>query len=204
MRIDYSAADLDPVAVYRLLTALVLPRPIAWVSTIDGDGVPNLAPHSFFTVASTDPGIVQFTATARKDTLRNVEATGEFVVNLAPRKLLTQVNATGTSFPHGTSEFAEAVVRPEASLTVAPPRVADSPAAIECGLERVVEVGNSFLVLGLVRHIAVAEEALNEKGRPDAAKLDPLARLGGNQWSALGEVFGVDRISLADWNQGRR
>jgi flavin reductase (DIM6/NTAB) family NADH-FMN oxidoreductase RutF len=204
MRIDYDAGALPSGEVYRLLTSLVIPRPIAWVSTIDGDGVPNLAPHSFFTVASSDPGIVQFNSESRKDSLRNVEATGEFVVNLAPASLLRQINASATAFPHGTSEFAQASVRTEPSTIVAPPRVADSPAAIECTLERVVPVGRSFLVLGLVRHIAVSEAALDERGRPDARKLDPLARLGGNRYSTLGEILRMDRIKLSDWDAGKR
>lgn len=204
MRIDYDAGSLDPRDTYRLLTSLIVPRPIAWVSTMDGDGVANLAPHSFFTVASSDPGIVQFTSVTRKDTLRNIEATGEFVVNVAPAKLLKQVNATGTGFPHGTSEFTEAAVRTEPSLTVAPPRVADSPAAMECRLHQVVPVGNSFLVLGLVTHVAVDASVLDGHGHPDPQLLDPLARLGGNAWSTLGEVLRVDRIRLADWNSGKR
>jgi len=204
MRIDYDAGSLPSREVYSLLTALVIPRPIAWVSTIDGDGVANLAPHSFFTVASTDPGIVQFTSVTRKDTLRNIEANGEFVVNMAPRALLKQVNASSTGFPHGTSEFTQAAVRPEPSLTVAPPRVADSPAAIECALHQVVPVGSSFLVLGLVRHIAVDDSVVNDAGRPDPRALDPLARLGGNGYSTLGEILHVDRIRLSDWNTGGR
>lgn len=204
MRIDYDAGSLAPRDVYRLLTSLVVPRPIAWVSTMDGNGVANLAPHSFFTVASSDPGIVQFTSVTRKDTLRNIEATGEFVVNVAPANLLKQVNATGTGFPHGTSEFTEAVVRTEPSLTVAPPRVADSPAALECRLHQVVPVGNSFLVLGLVTHVAVDAAVLDGDGHPVPRRLDPLARLGGNEWSTLGEVLHVDRIRLADWNSGKR
>lgn len=203
MRIDFDAGSVPARDIYRLLTSLVIPRPIAWVSTMDGDGVANLAPHSFFTVAATDPGIVQFTSESRKDTLRNIEATGEFVVNVAPASLLKQVNASATRFPHGTSEFTQAAVRPEPSLTVAPPRVADSPAAIECTLHQVISVANSFLVLGLVRHIAVNEEAL-EDGQPVPERLDPLARLGGNGWSTLGDVVHLDRIRMADWNTGKR
>ena len=86
---------------YRLLTASVVPRPIAWVSSRSVDGVDNLAPHSFFTVASTDPAMLSFTSVGRKDTLRNIEATGEFVVNVTPEPLFEVVNATSTDYPAG-------------------------------------------------------------------------------------------------------
>ena len=203
MRIDYDAGSLATSDVYRLLTALVIPRPIAWVSTVDRSGTTNLAPHSFFTVASSDPGIVQFTSETRKDTLRNIEATGEFVVNLAPRSLLWQVNASAVHFPPGTSEFTEASIRTEPSAAVAPPRVADSPAALECTLHQVVPVGRSFLVLGLVRHIAVDEAVLDERGRPAAERIDPLSRLGGSLYGTLGEILHLKRIPLEEWEAGK-
>ncbi|MDO5745844.1 MAG: flavin reductase family protein, partial [Micrococcaceae bacterium] len=104
MRLELDAGNLPARSVYRLLTSLVIPRPIAWVSTLNDAGVANLAPHSFFTVASSDPGIVQFTSVTRKDTLRNIESTGEFVINFAPRALMEQINATSTEFPSDISE----------------------------------------------------------------------------------------------------
>lgn len=199
MRLELDAGDLPARSVYRLLTSLVIPRPIAWVSTLNDAGVANLAPHSFFTVASSDPGIVQFTSVTRKDTLRNIESTGEFVMNFAPHSLIEQVNASATAFPSQTSEFDAAGVAKEPSVTVAPPRVAGSPAALECSLHRIIEVGNSFLVLGLVTHVAVDKSMLDDAGRPRADRLDPVARLGGNQWGTLGEVIPLDRITLEQW-----
>ncbi|GAA5226544.1 flavin reductase family protein [Paeniglutamicibacter antarcticus] len=199
MRIELDAGALPVRNVYRLLTSLVIPRPIAWVSTLNEAGLANLAPHSFFTVASADPGIVQFTSVTRKDTLRNIESTGEFVVNLAPRALMEQINATATEFPSDISEFDAAGLRKEPSRTVAAPRIAGSPAALECSLHRIIEVGNSFLVLGLVTHVALDESMLNEAGHPQPERLDPVARLGSNQWGTLGEVLALDRITLEQW-----
>lgn len=127
MRTEFNPAQMEPVAVYRLLTSTVVPRPIAWVSTVSADGVDNLAPHSFFTVSSAAPPIVQFTSVGRKDSLRNVEATGQFVVNLAPESLIDEVNKTATDFPAGVSEFDAVGVEREASTRVKAPRVAHSP-----------------------------------------------------------------------------
>lgn len=105
VRKDFDPAQMSPKDFYQLLTAVVVPRPIAWVSTTSVDGVDNLAPHSFYTVASVDPPIVQFTSVGEKDSLRNIQARGEFVVNLTPASLFEEVNATGTDFPAAVSEF---------------------------------------------------------------------------------------------------
>lgn len=201
MRIEFNAESLPSRNVYRLLTALVIPRPIAWVSTLGVTGRANLAPHSFFTVASSDPGIVQFTSVLRKDTLRNIEATGEFVVNFAPRSLMHQINTTSIELPENISEFEAAGLHMEPSHSVAPPRVAGSPAALECSLHQIIEVGNSFLVLGLVKHVSVNESVLDTAGHPDPRLLDPASRLGANEWGTLGEVLPIDRITLKQWQE---
>ncbi|MFI6575950.1 flavin reductase family protein [Nocardiopsis sp. NPDC050513] len=193
MRTEWTPQDLPGQAFYRLLTAVVVPRPIAWVSTTSESGVDNLAPHSFFTVACTDPAIVQFTSVGRKDSLRNAEATGEFVVNLAPEGLREQVNATGTPYPHDVSEFDAVGLARETSRAVRPPRVADSPVALECVLHSTVRLGDSTVVFGRVVHAAVAGEVLVD-GHPEATRLRPLARLGRDEWSALGEVSALERL----------
>ncbi|MEU8651954.1 flavin reductase family protein [Streptomyces sp. NPDC048737] len=199
MRIDHSPDSMGAGAFYRLLTAVVVPRPIAWVSTLAADGsTANLAPHSFFTVACTDPPIVQFTSVGRKDSLRNIEATGEFVVNLAPEPLLEQINASAVDFPAEMDEFDAVGIEREPSLLVAPPRVAASPVALECRLHSTLGIGNSTLVLGQVVHAAVHEDAVVD-GRPDIRRLRPLARLGGDEWSTVGEVGELARIPYRDW-----
>nr|WP_240894905.1 flavin reductase family protein [Kineococcus siccus] len=180
------------------MTAAVVPRPIAWVSTRSAAGVDNLAPHSFYTVSSVDPPVLQFTSVGRKDTLRNVEETREFVVNLAPEALFEQVNATGTDFPAGLSEFDEVGVAREPSLRVAPPRVAGSPIAFECVLHSTVLLGDSTVVFGRVVHAAVATDVLSDDGLPDVRRLEPLARLGRDQWSLVGELREITRTPYAD------
>jgi flavin reductase (DIM6/NTAB) family NADH-FMN oxidoreductase RutF len=195
--------DIDPVALgtgpfYSFLTSVIVPRPIAWVSTRSPEGVDNLAPHSFFTVSSVDPPIVQFTSVGRKDSLRNVEHTREFVVCLTPEPLFEQVNATGTDFPSEVSEFDAVGIEREASLRVAPPRVARSPVALECKLHTTLTFGTGTVVMGRVVHAVVDEDAL-ENGRPAAERLAPLARLGANEWNTLGQIREIARIPYREW-----
>lgn len=181
--------DVNP---YRLLTALVVPRPIAWVSTIDAEGVLNLAPHSFFTVSSNRPPVVQFTSVGVKDTLRNVRATREFVVNLASEPQMDAINQSSAPYPPGVDEAAALGIAVEPSDHVAPPRVTHAPAAIECVLHSTVEVGTSTLVLGRVVSFSVREDALLD-GVPTMAALQPLSRLGGSEWGLPPEVFTLER-----------
>lgn len=200
--------ELDPTAVgtrafYKLMTSVVVPRPIAWVATRSAGGVDNLAPHSFFTVSCVDPPMVQFTSVGRKDSLRNVRETGEFVVCLATEPLFAQVNATGTNFPAGVSEFTEVGLTAEASLLVTPPRVAESPVALECRLHQAIELGDSTIVIGRVVHASISADVFDgdprSGGLPSIDKLRPLARLGRDQWSTIGEVLETTRIPYDAW-----
>ncbi|WP_432064265.1 flavin reductase family protein [Streptomyces sp. C10-9-1] len=201
MRIDLDPAACGRDTFYRLLTATVVPRPIAWISTTSPDGTDNLAPHSFFTIACVAPPIVQFTSVGRKDSLNNVEETGEFVVNLAPEALVEQVNATATDFPRGVGEFDAVGVAREPSLRVKPPRVAASPVALECVLHSTVRLGDSTVVFGRVVHAAVQESVLAD-GHPEVTRLAPLSRLGKDEWGTVGEVREIARIRYADWPEG--
>ncbi|SFE48530.1 NADH-FMN oxidoreductase RutF, flavin reductase (DIM6/NTAB) family [Actinacidiphila alni] len=198
---DFDPDGLDRNTFYRLLTATVVPRPIAWVSTTSAAGTDNLAPHSFFTVACVSPPVVQFTSVGRKDSVRNIEETGQFVVSLAPEHLFEQINATATDFPRGTSEFDAVGIAREPSLRVKPPRVAASPVALECELHSMVRLGDSTVVFGRVVHAAVSEAVLVD-GHPDIRKLRPLTRLGKDEWGTLGDVLEIKRIPLAEWPGG--
>jgi flavin reductase (DIM6/NTAB) family NADH-FMN oxidoreductase RutF len=197
-RVQFDPAAMDSGAFYRVLNSVVVPRPIAWVTSRSAEGVVNLAPHSFYTVACVDPPVVQFTSVGRKDSLRNVEATGEFTVSLTPEWLFEQVNATGTDFPPGVSEAAECGVRLEPGERVSVPRVAESPVAVECMLHSTLRLGDSTVVFGRVQVISVAAGAVRD-GRPRIEELKPLARLGGNEWSTIGEVKEIRRISYRRW-----
>ncbi|MFZ2529963.1 MAG: flavin reductase family protein [Rhodococcus sp. (in: high G+C Gram-positive bacteria)] len=196
MRTVFDPAELGTGRFYRLLTATIVPRPIAWVSTVSASGVPNVAPYSFFTVASTAPPIVQFTSVGRKDSVRNIEETGEFVVNIATVPLMDQVNATSAAFAHDIDEFARVGIRAERSERVHPPRVAESPASIECTLHRVIEIGNSFVVMGDVVAITARPEILADDHAPDFTALAPASRLGRTEWGLVPQVRTLDRPEI--------
>jgi flavin reductase (DIM6/NTAB) family NADH-FMN oxidoreductase RutF len=197
-RVLFDPAQMETRAFYRVLNSVVVPRPIAWVCSRSADGVVNLAPHSFYTVACVDPPVVQFTSVGRKDSLRNVEAIGEFTVSLTPEALFEQINATGTDFPAGVSEAEQVGVRLEPSERVGVPRVAESPVSVECTLHSTVRLGDSTVVFGRVRLITVWSSAVRD-GRPRIDHLQPLARLGGNEWSTIGTVLEIPRIPYRHW-----
>ncbi|MEP7091545.1 MAG: flavin reductase family protein [Nocardioidaceae bacterium] len=190
-RTDFRTDDED-VDAYRLMTAVVVPRPIAWVTTLSAEGTVNLAPHSFYTVACANPPIVSFTSVGAKDTLRNVLETGEFVVNLAHGPLIEAVNNSSASFAPDQSEPAQLGIVMEPSTSVRPPRVKDSPAALECTLHSTIELGDSTVVFGRVNVISVADDVLVD-GHPDYHLLDPLARLGKDEWAVKADVTSVTR-----------
>jgi flavin reductase (DIM6/NTAB) family NADH-FMN oxidoreductase RutF len=161
------------------------------------DEVDNLAPHSFFTIAGVDPGVVQFTSVGAKDSLRNVLATEEFVVAVCTEALMEKVNLTGTDYPPDMSEFDAVGLTREPSLLVKPYRVAESPVAIECRLAGTHVFGECTVVFGEVVHVAVDEAVLRDD-RPAIDLLRPVARLGANEWSTIGEVSTRRRVPFSD------
>ena len=195
-RQDLDPAELGP-AVYPWLNSVVVPRPIAWISSRSASGVDNLAPHSFFTVAGIDPPVVSFTSVGEKDTLRNVRETGEFVVCLSTEPLADKINLTATDFPPDTSEFDAVGVTREPSLRVRPPRVAESPVALECRYVDERAFGSCTVVFGEVVHLAVDPGVL-EGGRPEIRRLLPVSRLGANEWATVGDVTDRRRIPWAE------
>lgn len=177
---------------YFLLTSLVVPRPIAWVSTLADDGTANLAPHSYFNIISSAPPIIHFTSSGEKDSLRNARATGEFVVNVVSRDLVEPMNLTSADFPPDKSEFAWAELEQAASDRVQPPRVARARAALECRVRDILSMGNGHMVFGDVVRFHVAD-AIWLDGRVDPTALDPVGRLSGTAYAAQGEVFKIPR-----------
>ena len=199
---------IDPAAqsfrdTHKLLIGSIVPRPIAFVSTLAPDGTPNLAPFSFFTAISSDPPAICFAPghracdDARKDTFNNIQATGEFVVNVVTESILVQANATATEFPPEIDEFRESGLTPAPSRVVKPPRVLESPINMECRLHQIVTLGpdragGAFLVIGIIVMFHVAD-ALYADGRIDIEKLQPVARLGGIEFTTLGRRIALPR-----------
>jgi flavin reductase (DIM6/NTAB) family NADH-FMN oxidoreductase RutF len=185
--------------------ALVVPRPIVWISSLDAAGRANLAPYSFFNAVAYVPPQVVFAGTGPhaagglKDSVDNIEATGAFVCNLASEELAQAMNLTSATAPREIDEFELAGLTKAPSVVVAPPRVAESPAHLECELVRVVELETTDpvaapnrLVVARVVGIHIADAVMTD-GRVDYAKLKPLARLGYMDYAPVREVFAMNR-----------
>lgn len=188
--------DIDPRAQYLLLTSLVVPRPIAWVSTLAADGTRNLAPHSYFNIVSADPPIVHVTSSGVKDTLTNVRASGEFVVNTVTLAQVEQMNVTAADFPPGEDEFTWAGLDAVPSAVVAPPRVAGAPAALECRVRAILSMGEGNMIFGDVVAIHVDDGVLAD-GRVDPVALAPVGRLMGSLYTTVDDVYRLDRPTWA-------
>jgi flavin reductase (DIM6/NTAB) family NADH-FMN oxidoreductase RutF len=188
-----------PANIYKLLIGVVVPRPIAFVSTLSPEGVANLAPFSFFTVASANPPVLCFTASyrePRKDTLVNVRATGEFVVNIVSEEFAAKMNLTSGEYPYGVDEFAVSALTAVPSDLVRPPRVKESHVNMECRLLQTIEVSNQplggTLILGEVVRFHVDDEIV-EEFRIDADKLAAVGRMAGNSYARTRDRFDMAR-----------
>jgi flavin reductase (DIM6/NTAB) family NADH-FMN oxidoreductase RutF len=197
-------AEISSDAAYYWMAATIVPRPIAWVSTLNPDGSANLAPFSFFTGVGSDPPtclicVGRRTKTAigeKKDTWANIERTGEFVINTVPDALAAAMNLTSKEYPAHTDEFVVAGVEKTASEKVAPPRVTEAPVAFECRLHKIVEVGapgdETAIIVGEILLWHVRDDLL-VGGRIDFGRLDAVARLGGAFYARTRERFEMTR-----------
>jgi flavin reductase (DIM6/NTAB) family NADH-FMN oxidoreductase RutF len=208
--LSINPADSQARQVYKLMTGIIVPRPVALVSTLDRNGVPNLAPFSFFTGVGSNPPTVLFCPVVRsaavgsadadglpdlrKDTLRNVEETGEFVINVVNEAISDAANATAAEVPPDVDEFVLSGLTPRASEVVRPARVAESPAQMECKLLQVIytsrQPGAGVIVLGEIVRFHVLESLVDDF-RVDPDGLDAVGRMAGNTW-----VRTRDRIEL--------
>ncbi len=191
--------------IYAHMIRLITPRPIAWVSTLSNDGVPNLAPFSYFNAVGSNPPTLMFCPANRpdgtpKDTLANIQANGEFVVNVVSFDLSTQMNQSATAYETEVSEFEACGLTAVASSLVKPPRVAEARAHFECRLHSLVQLGTgpggANLVLGRIVAIHIDDAVLDERGRADPAKLDTVGRLGGISYTRTTDRFEIDRPTV--------
>ena len=190
--------------IYKILIGTVLPRPIAWVSTVDPAGNVNLAPFSFFTVASVNPPILCFSPLLKadsleKDTLANITQTREFVVNIVSYGLAQTMNRTSAPYPSDVNEFDVAGVTPKQSTFVEPPCVADSLVNFECKLQQIIPFGSEpmagNLILGKVCNIHIHPDIVRN-GEVDNEALDAIGRLGGNMYATIRDCFEMERPAI--------
>lgn len=200
MILDFST--LKPRDAYGWMISTILPRPIAWVSTVSASGKTNLAPYSFFQGITANPPTLMFSPVntrdgTKKDTVRNIEEVPEFVVNLVPFALAEQMNQCSALLPYGESEFEAYGITAHPSERVRPPRVAAAPVAFECTLDRFVHIGEGALaanvVFGRILLAHVAESVMGSEGKPDPAKLDLIGRMGGETYARTTDRFDITR-----------
>ena len=198
-------AGLDPQSCYKLLIGSVVPRPIAWTSTMSREGIYNLAPFSFFTVASRQPPMLCISVgpppeseggdRPAKDTLSNIEETEEFVVNIVSLSLSNTMFESSKNHPPEADEFEKAGLTPAPCEVVGAPRVEEAGVSMECLLDRVLPLGTDHLVIGRMVRFHVRDELYGEKGRIDVAGLDPLGRLAGD-YTKVETIFELPKEDL--------
>lgn len=199
---EFNPDDLDQKAIYKLLTGAVIPRPIGWVSTICENGVPNLAPFSFFNAVGDDPPHIMFSTSHsnqhKKDTLNNVLQTGQFVVNMVTEEIVEAMNTTAQSVHSDVDEFELAGLTPVPSVKVKPPRVKESPISFECELVHHYSLenhkfGGATIVIGRIVMFHFNDEVMLEDHKINLDTYKPVARLAGAHYSKLGELFSIKR-----------
>ncbi|MCB1405749.1 MAG: flavin reductase family protein [Rhodobacteraceae bacterium] len=206
MQFDFAA--LDTATGYKLLTATVTPRPIAWVTTCDAGGAVNAAPYSFFNVVGSAPptvvlGLLGDPERGFKDTARNIMATGDFVVNLVPEGLAEAMNITAVDAPTGMNELDIAGLDSAPSAKVRPPRIAQSPVALECVLHSAVVTGpHQTLVIGRVVSMFIDDAYVIDgpRGHVDNRALALVARSFGSEYIRTQDRFSMDRPTWAGWH----
>lgn len=197
--ITLATAEMEVPAPYHLLTSVVAPRPIAWVSTLSPDGKPNLAPYSFFNAVSGFPPTLMFSVALRrrdpreKDTLRNVRGVGEFVCHVVDEALSEAMVKTAMELPHGTNEFEVAGLKAVPAMEVRPWRIAGAPVAMECRVTQIVPVAEaaSVMVLGQVLRFHIRKDLYRSHlGLVDTVQMQPITRLGGPvEYTKIGELI---------------
>lgn len=200
---EINPADFAPREIYKLLTGSIVPRPIAWVSTVDADGNPNLAPYSFFTAVCAKPPTIMFcpgyryTDDGQKDTYHNVKATEEFVVNFTNEATAEAMNITAVEAPSDVNEFERANLTPVASKIVNVPRVQESPISFECKLNQIVtindQMGGGHIVIGTVVYMHFADGVLQDGNYVDLDVYQPIGRMMGGGYAHINDFFTMDR-----------
>lgn len=189
-----AAETLSKAAAYKILTGVVVPRPIAWISTVGANGLTNLAPFSCFTFVSADPPMIGFSCGLRdgqrKDTSRNILETGAFVVNVVDEGRLDEMHQSAADYPSDVSEIEALGLACVPSVLVPPPRLALSPITMECKLHEVATFGRSGseFIVGEIHLFHIRDDLLQD-GKVDSEQLRPLARLAGPVYGKIGEII---------------
>jgi flavin reductase (DIM6/NTAB) family NADH-FMN oxidoreductase RutF len=209
--LKFDPSQMETPDVYKVLSGVVIPRPIAWVSTISPEGVPNVAPYSFFQPITPSPPHISFSAGSRagekKDTEKNIEASGEFVVNIVNSDIARRMAISALDFSPGQSEFEATGLTLGECDVVSAPRVAEAPASLECQMRQMIPVGDerygATLIIGEVVRFHVRDDLILDNSRIDFKMLDAVGRLAGDWYCVTTDQYELPRArfqrELSDW-----
>jgi len=207
---QFDPQQATPGEVYSTMIRAITPRPIAWVSTISARGIPNLAPFSYFNGVCSSPAALSISPVnkpdgTKKDTVVNIEATGQFVVNVVPHRLAAAMHQSSAEYPPQVSEFAELELTPMDSIQVRPPRLRESPVQFECEVLQIIPVGTgplaANLIIGKIVLMHIDDEVLDERGKIDPERVDTIGRLGGLEYADTRSRFALPPARLASHDE---
>jgi flavin reductase (DIM6/NTAB) family NADH-FMN oxidoreductase RutF len=205
--VEYHIEQLDFSISYKLMTNLITPRPIAWITSMDGSGVVNAAPFSFFNMLGAEPPLLAVGIGHRpgtdtpKDTALNIRSTGEFVVNLVSEELVEKMNESSIDFPHGISELEKTGLTTAPGRQIKTPRIAESPASFECRLVQHSVIGSNLIFIGQIVHLWVADELIDTQKLHIRAELfHPVGRMGAPAtYVRARDRFNMPRLNYQQW-----
>lgn len=198
---EFNTKELSEEKIYKLMVSCIVPRPIGWISTVSKDGIHNVAPFSFFNGISSEPPLIMVSIGkkddgAKKDTWKNIEETGDFVVNVVTYDLVEKMNITATAFEEEVDEFKEANLTAVPSLFVKSPRIKESPINIECKKHCIINIVDMGVIIGEIVNFHIDDSLLNEKGYVDNRKMRIVGRMGGADYCVVDErnIFTLKRL----------
>lgn len=198
---EFNVSELTKEAVYKQMLSCIVPRPIAWISTISKEGVYNIAPFSFYTGITSEPPLILVSigrkeSGVKKDTWKNIDEVGDFVINIVTHDLVGKMNITATAFEEKVDEFVQADLTPIPSHTVKSPRIKESPINIECRKHMIIEMADMGVVIGEILKFHIEDSLLNEKGYVDNRKLRVVGRMGGADYCLVSpeSIFTLKRL----------
>ncbi|MCX7760564.1 MAG: flavin reductase family protein [Hydrogenothermaceae bacterium] len=198
---EFDVKELTSEHIYKLMVSSIVPRPIAWISTVSKDGVFNIAPFSFYNGITSEPPLVVVSigkkdSGVKKDTWKNIDEVGDFVINLVTYDLIEKMNITATAFDENVDEFIEAGLTPVPSIDVKAPRIKESPVNIECKKHMIIDIADMGVVIGEIVRFHIDDNLINEKGYIDNRKLKIVGRMGGADYCLVSaeNIFTIKRL----------
>lgn len=198
---EFDVKDMTESQIYKLMVSCIVPRPIAWVSTVSKDGIYNIAPFSFFNGITSEPPLVMISigkkdSGSKKDTWKNIDEVGDFVINIVTYELVEKMNITATAFEEEVDEFKEANLTPVPSSVVKSPRIKESPINIECKKHMIIDIADMGVIIGEIVKFHIDDSLIGDKGYVDNRKMKIVGRMGGADYCFVDKdnIFTLKRL----------